>query len=430
MRALRRLVAACREFAAERRGVVAAITALLIVPLSLGVGVAVDASRMFLVRSQLAQAVDAAALAAGQSLDPAEVAADARRIFDLNYPPGGYMGATVEDLQVTFDETTGQVEIVAETSMPTAFMQLANIDTLDLGARALVVREQTGLELALVLDVTGSMCDPCTKIAALKQAAKDLIDIVYGPNDTGEDLYVAVVPFAERVKVGNSTQTQSWMQSVPSNWNGCTDQRSGSYAFDDTPPGSSNSTKFPPVQRYTWTDSYGSPQSLRPACPALANTVLPLTASKATVKNKINSLQTDDYTSIDIGAGWGWRVLSERWQNRWGTTGLPLNDDEDPAKAIVIMSDGRNDIPNGLPNAMELALEQQADENLIETCTAMRDAGYVVYTVAFQAPAAGEAVLRGCAGSEANYFASATAADLQRAFRQIAGRLSALRLAE
>jgi Mg-chelatase subunit ChlD len=158
--------------------------------------------------------------------------------------------------------------------------------------------------------------------------------------------------------------------------------------------------------------------------------VLPLTESKATVKNKINSLQTGGYTRIDIAAGWGWRTLSARWQGRWGTSGLPLADDDDPAKAIVIMSDGQNDIPNELPDTMENAMKAQADADLASTCAAMRGAGYEVFTVAFQAPADGEAALRACAASDDKYFASATAADLRRAFRQIAGRLSELRLAE
>jgi Flp pilus assembly protein TadG len=423
----RSFAARCHRFADESGGVVAAITALLIVPLSIGVGVAVDASRMFLVRSQLAQAVDAAALAAGQALDPEQVAADARRIFDLNYPPDGYMGARVGELEVNFDEETGQVELIARTSMPTAFMQLAHVDSIDLQARALVVRQQTGLELALVLDVSGSMCAPysapCTnrpKIAGLKQAAKDLLDIVYGPNDTGEDLYVSVVPFNSRVKIG--TSRTSWLTTAaPSGWNGCVEIRSGAAGYDDTPPSGGKWAATPKTVSYM---SGGRRYNYTIPCNI---EILPLTASKATVKARIDALVADGGTRIDNAAGWGWRTLSERWDGQWGMAGLPLDDDEPTAKAIVIMSDGFNEPWAPLDGSTTTA---QADQNLRDTCAAMRAAGYVVYTVAFQAPPAGEAVLRACAGSEANYFASATTTDLRRAFRQIAGRLSALRLAE
>jgi Flp pilus assembly protein TadG len=414
--------------ARDQAGAVSAITGLLIVSLVLSAGLAIDTSRLFLVRAHLGEAVDAAALAAGQAVDSESVRTDAERIFRLNYP-GAYLGATVGDLQVNYDEDNGRVEIVAATSVPTAFMRLANVDELAIQTRAVVVREQTGLELALVLDVTGSMCNPCTKRDALKAAANDLLDIIYGPNDVGEDLYVAVVPFSERVRIGNSTRTKAWMSSVPSSWNGCTDQRSGSYAFDDT-PATTTSTKFPAIQTMYYKDKQGRTQDYTPYCPVSADTVLPLTASKATVKSKINGLQTDGYTRIDIAAGWGWRTLSERWQGRWGTAGLPLDDEWDTAKAIVIMSDGQNDIPDVLPDPAERAMKAQADADLASTCEAMRDAGYEVFTVAFQAPADGESALRACAASSDKYFATATPADLRRAFRQIAGRLSALRLAE
>ena len=60
----------------------------------------------------------------------------------------------------------------------------------------------------------------------------------------------------------------------------------------------------------------------------------------------------------------------------------------------------------------------------------MRAAGYVVFTVGFQTPPAVEPLLRGCASAPTNFFLSPTAEDLRRTFRQIAGRLSALRLAE
>jgi hypothetical protein len=145
------------------------------------------------------------------------------------------------------------------------------------------------------------------------------------------------------------------------------------------------------------------------------------------VKGHIDAMIADGGTRIDIGAGWGWRVLSERWQGLWGSAGLPLDDDEDPTKAVVIMSDGKNEPYGPIDGSTTVA---QADLSLSNTCQAMRDAGYIVFTIAFQAPASGQTVLSNCAASPANFFNSPTSADLRRAFRQIGGRLSALRLAE
>lgn len=420
-RALHRLVE-------DRRGVVAMMTALLVIPLVLAIGLAIDASRMFLVRAKLSQAVDAAALAAGQAVDVEAVTADARRIFAVNYPEA-YMGAGVDRPEVNYDADTGQVEIIARTAMPTMFMQLAHVDTLNIEARALVVREQRGMELALVLDVSGSMCEPtapndkkCTnpagsKLAAMKLAAKDLIDIVYGPEDTAEDLYVAVVPFNGRVKIDR----KGWLTVAkpPASWEGCVEQRSGSLQFDDTPPSGGKWAPTPDTVPVSGNSSYDVPCN---------SPILPLTASKATVKGAIDAMTALGGTRIDIAAGWGWRVLSQRWQGMWGLVGSPLNDDDEPAKAIVIMSDGQNDVYS--PMDGKDITNAQADQSLRKTCQAMRDAGYVVFTIAFQAKAAGQAALSDCAASTANFFNSPTQADLRRAFRQIGGRLSALRLAE
>lgn len=409
-----------QRFAQDRRGMVAAITAMLVIPLVLAIGLAVDTSRMFLVRAKLSQAVDAAALAAGQAVDLASVTADAQRIFAVNYPDS-YMGAGVDQPEVNYDEDTGTVEVVARTELPTMFMRLANVDTLDVEARALVVREQTGLELALVLDMTTSMTQPSSKLTALKQAAKDLIDIIYGPNDVGEDLYVSIVPFSTRVKIG--TSRDSWLLGPkPSNWSGCVEQRTGDEELDDAPL---SVEKFPPTKKIIKYDRRGREiSSGTPDCPPVE--VLPLTASKTTVKNSINGLKANGYTRIDIGASWGWRVLSERWQGTWDTPGLPLDNDADTAKAVVIMTDGENK-----PNSnYESVTAEEADDKLSVVCEAMKAQDYVVFTVTFQAPASVQPLMRDCATSPSHFFNSPTAADLNRAFRQIAGRLSALRLAE
>ena len=417
-----------QRFAHDRRGMVAVITAMLVIPLVLAIGLAVDASRMFLVRAKLSQAVDAAALAAGQAVDLTSVTADARRIFAVNYPEA-YMGAGVDQPEINYDEDTGQVEVIARTELPTMFMRLANVDTLDLEARALVVREQRGMELALVLDVSGSMCEPtasskvkCTnpagsKLAAMKLAAKDLLDIVYGPEDTVEDLYVAIVPFNGRVKIDRA----AWLNvaKAPAGWEGCVEQRSGSLAFDDSPPAAGKWAPTDAVVPISGSSTYDVP---------CYSPVLPLTASKSAVKTAIDGMVALGGTRIDIGAGWGWRILSERWQGLWGQAGLPLNDEEEPAKAIVIMSAGENDVYAPMDGTK--MTNEKADTSLRNTCQAMRDAGYIVFTIAFQAKASGRDVLSDCAASSANFFNSPTQSDLRRAFRQIGGRLSALRLAE
>jgi len=55
-----------------------------------------------------------------------------------------------------------------------------------------------------MLDITGSMCTPCTKIQAVQSSAKDLIDILAPDSQTGAYVRVALAPFAEAVNVGKT----------------------------------------------------------------------------------------------------------------------------------------------------------------------------------------------------------------------------------
>lgn len=102
----------------------------------------------------------------------------------------------------------------------------------------------------------------------------------------------------------------------------------GHLAFGDTPP--SGGKKFPPSKKYQTWNNQKKRWETSSSPPPCAEQILPLTASKATVKAKIDALSTGGTTRIDIGAGWGWRVLSERWQGVWGTAGLPLDDEARP----------------------------------------------------------------------------------------------------
>ena len=74
-------------------------------------------------------------------------------------------------------------------------------------------RSGTGLELALVLDTTRSMgytdsSTGGTKLAALQSAVQSMMDSLHGtdangnPNDTVQNLWVSVVPFATALNVG------------------------------------------------------------------------------------------------------------------------------------------------------------------------------------------------------------------------------------
>ena len=58
----------------------------------------------------------------------------------------------------------------------------------------------------------------------------------------------------------------------------------------------------------------------------------------------------------------------------------------------------------------------------------MKADGVLIFSVAFQAPSAGEAILQTCASSPDKYFDASSKAQLREAYKSIASSLSDLRL--
>jgi Flp pilus assembly protein TadG len=190
-----------RGFLGGNRGGVAVWAGILIVPLLSFMGLGVDSARGYMVRARLSQALDAAGLAAGKQFqDEAKAIEIANTVFKANFPPG-YMDAALSGPVITFNTEAQTVQVAASAVLPTYFVRLIGVDTLNVAANAEVMRQGINLEIALVLDVTGSMAGQ--KILDLKDAAKDLIDIVVYADQSRYYSKVAVVPYSNAVNPGS-----------------------------------------------------------------------------------------------------------------------------------------------------------------------------------------------------------------------------------
>src|SRR5262249_34890230 len=85
--------------------------------------------------------------------------------------------------------------------MPTTLMKIAGIGNIDLSVSSQITRNSVNLEVALALDITGSMAG--TRIADLKIAAKDLIDLVVQDSQSPTYSKVALIPYSNAVNVGS-----------------------------------------------------------------------------------------------------------------------------------------------------------------------------------------------------------------------------------
>ena len=204
-RFLRRLTegfaAFARRLRRDERGAIAVQFALLALPLAVLVFGLVDVSRISLQRRQMQDALDAATLIAARST--AVTDADLEAVGDpafLAEVAGMNLGLTASS--ATFK--MGADNHVIGTATATLQPIIANLWTsgnFTVTAVSDVVRSSKDLEVSLVLDITGSMGG--TRIADLKTAASDLVDIIVKDAQTPFYSKVALVPYAAGVNVGS-----------------------------------------------------------------------------------------------------------------------------------------------------------------------------------------------------------------------------------
>lgn len=192
------LMSRIAAFWADRRGNVAMMFGLAAIPFFAFGGLAVDYSRAMMVKNRLGAALDATALAvAGQAgLTQAQLTASANAYFLANYPSSEI--GTPSALQITFADR--EITVAATATVDTLIMGLIGYETMTVAASAEVKKSSNSLEIAMVLDITGSMGG--SRIVDLRAAAADLVDIVIWADQSQYTSKVALVPFSIGVNVG------------------------------------------------------------------------------------------------------------------------------------------------------------------------------------------------------------------------------------
>ncbi len=187
-----------RTFGKNRSGAFAMQFALMAVPLCICTGLAIDGGRAFLARFELASALDAAALAVGSTIEQgADLNAVAAKFVDMNFK-------TQHDEPVTLELVTDDERAVlkGEVKINTFFMPLVGQPYVTVSAESEVRRGGNSVEVALALDVTGSMAG--TRIVGLQDAAKVLIDEVVSTQQSPYFSKAAIAPWSQSVFVGTT----------------------------------------------------------------------------------------------------------------------------------------------------------------------------------------------------------------------------------
>jgi Flp pilus assembly protein TadG len=556
------------------RGAVAPMVGIAAIMLIGAVGVAVDVGRGQVAQSKLQASLDAAGLAAGalvgQNLSEDLLKPEAEKYLNVNFN-GETIDAAITNFDLDLSEDNAIVTLEATASLPTTFMRIFGRNSMQVAARSEITRETTGLEVALVLDVTGSMEDPVggtgtsaetskLKIVALRESAVKLVDALFGSNEEVDDLWVGVVPFSQSVNIGTNhadwmldlanytdkvycsgsktsgtprcpndiftisnakvsttttpiTRVDKYMDASPSSWyfkdpttgerhawGGCVLERwdNDRDVTDDPPSTQGWETYFVPDTNWNgddmgnnnWrgpTNESGSnsgkylvnkdhdgdgldeEKSANKGCPEQAITTFTnkrsdLTTAKAAVLDAKGNVITPAVpgttgaidvllyprgnTHINVGAVWGWRLLSPEWNGVWGGTmdsnDLPLDYDEPLSqKVMILMTDGENTMSSSIYTAYGFMSENHLgttsstsvakatlNTKTANICSAMKAKGILIYTIVFGngSTTVAKNLMKACASEEDYYFDSGSQKALESAFATIGDSLSKLRV--
>jgi Flp pilus assembly protein TadG len=266
-------------FAGDKRGNIAVIFAIALVPIISFIGAAVDYSRANRARSTMQAALDATSLMLSKDLSSgaissAQVSAKAQTYFTAMYTDTEANAISVTATYTANAGSAGSTVVVnGSGNVATDFMKVAGFPNIPFSANSSTAWGNARLRVAMALDNTGSMSSD-GKIGALRTAATNLITQLSGLAQNNGDVYVSIIPFAKVVNVGSSNYTQNWIdwadwqnpptqQSVitinlPSNWSAIgpgsscpfTNSNSGFVCTTSPVNGSSNASTIPSSGTY------------------------------------------------------------------------------------------------------------------------------------------------------------------------------------
>ena len=218
------------------------LLALALIPIFSVAGFAIDHNRHISAQNKIQSSLDAAALATAlqlnqEKLEESELNPIAQAYFDTQLEANSAMALVPVNAKIVGDEVVLSVTGTLETSL----MAIIGQRTMPLAAETAVVYNiQQPVELALVVDMSGSMSG--SKLTALKDAAKSLTDILLpedakseddddddddddsGSSGSKEPAKMSIVPFNNYVKIDTKYKSASWIRDTDPytrSWKSC-----------------------------------------------------------------------------------------------------------------------------------------------------------------------------------------------------------------
>ncbi|MFI4965581.1 MAG: pilus assembly protein TadG-related protein [Caulobacterales bacterium] len=445
----------------DRRGVSAVVFAIsfaVLTPMAMGVFDIYQSNEQ---RGKLQDALDAAALYAARSTatDTPGVNTIGNKALNANLQL--IHGATLNSSTFTLVSAQGDTKVVAQASVTLAAYAPMEFTHTPVTVSSEVTRPGNNLEVALVLDTTGSMGG--TRIANLQSAANQLIDLVVSPNQTPYYSKIAIVPYSNSVNPGTYTNAVRGIPATaPSpiaapcvDAAGCTQIKFTAASGSGHPTYDASNCVSERTGSEAFTDAsysvakvgYVYPPTTENLC--IGATIQPLTSDKTLLHNEIGSLTALNSTAGHIGLAWGWYTISPNWATLFPTASKPAAyGTPHLLKVVVLMTDGAFNTAycNGV-----IAKDSGSGSGTVSkhiSCNATNGDSFtqaqklcanmkalpnpvIIYTVGFDVSSdpSAQSLLANCATDSSHvYFPADDGVSLQVAFQQIAADLNRLRL--
>jgi len=475
------------DFLRNKNGNFAIIFALALIPVLGVIGVAIDYARALEVRTHLASALDSALLAAKQEYDN-DNSVDLNEVItafiNANYDKAGSTISSRPEVSHSVGKN-GALGATATAGVPTTFTQLLNFKSIPVSASSTVTNGGTSIEVALVVDNSGSMMG--SKLSSLEKSATDMVDALM-PKNKSDNAKIALVPFSSYVNIGTKHRNEPGVDvpadysvkrkagcwnTYPNSTRKCKKTEYKTTCYNDGVPYTCTKTKYSdctgdsgdPVEKcssgktveYRWygcvasreaplntsDDSYWAevPGMMGSSNNCEYSELTRLTNNKETIRSGIGKMKARGETYLPAGLMWGWRALSDSIPF---ADGVSYSELQKVKKAIVLMTDGANtksmklsqgehtqNNKDGLIWSHDAGDFDEANYLASELCDNIKAEDVMIYTIAFDvADPTVKALMSNCAGNGGKYYGASDRTELAAAFKKIAASLQSLRLSK
>ena len=354
---MRNLVNRSQQFRRDEDGALIIFALVLFLLMAMMGGFAVDMMRYEQTRTALMNTLDRCTLMAAsldQRLDPKTVVTDC-------VDKAGF-GADLQGVQVVQSLNSRSVTSTGRVDTKPFFMHLIGIKKFVALGTSAAEQAITNVEIALVLDVSGSMSG--AKIANLKIAAAEFVDNMLA-NDPNHRISISIVPYNAQVNLGPVLRAKYQATTLHGVANvNCLELPPAVF----NAPGIPRNVNLPMI---AYADQYYGTSQTNGAVSPTASSALPNYAAAfcskqpanivrlpsqtaTTLKAQINGLVAGGNTSITLGMKWGLALLDPTARGMYNEliganqmnanlSGRPFDyTDPESMKVVVLMTDGEH----------------------------------------------------------------------------------------